>query len=182
MIGTNPYQPSPTPSNHWDWWRLFLVLSLPAPTRRGRARKLPYIWLFDSFVATILCFVGGTIAEYINVIFTAVIGIDMYGTTLLIGWFPLGMWMHYCRVGFANWTYRRTTALIVVLFLFGELQQIDGSWIRIPFGLAVLAIALPLERMLGTIVFSLLPGSRPSKTRQNNGMNKSRVGSSTLLK
>lgn len=165
MIGINPNHPERTTSNHWNRWWMFHVLSLPFPTRRERTRRLPFIWLFDLFIATILWLVGCTMAEYFDVLLKALIGVDMYGPLAIIGWFPLGMWMHYCTVGFSNLTYRRASILIIVLGLYGELLQIEGSWIRLPFGLAILAITLPLEFLLCKIVFSLLPGSCTSKVR-----------------
>ncbi|MEM7293855.1 MAG: hypothetical protein AAF420_10745, partial [Pseudomonadota bacterium] len=72
----------------------------------------------------------------------------MYGTSLFIGWFPLAMWMHHCRVGFDFPTYSRGALLILFVFTIGEISRDEHSLSRIGIELGILAITLPLVFLL----------------------------------
>lgn len=155
---------------------LYSVLQSPVPVRRGRARNTPLIWLFDSFVATALWLIGIACAGYLNTWLTQVTGMTMYGTSLFVACFPIGMWMHYCRVGWFR-TYTNGIAVILFAYIIGEIQQFDRLWIRIPTGLGILALTLPIEFGLGKVFLSLLPGSHSRHARRNQETHRSpRVG------
>ena len=90
-----------------------------------------------------------------------------YSTCLFIGWLPLFLWMHYCRVGFNGIEHVKHGVIAVALFFawIVVIQIIDdGPAIlsQLPANVALLCIVLPIETIIGIHLLSQLPGGRIS--------------------
>lgn len=151
----NPYEPPPATiddrsvlARFRDWYRL------PFPVRVGEEN--PFQWIADTMVALILLIPGLSVADLFHQSSSFLEPIA-YSVGLMIGCFPVGMWMHYCRVS-------QFTPLSVILLVSLVLALRAGAaglhaLHSLPVAFAVLVIALPCQHLMGKLILGWLPAS-----------------------
>ncbi len=162
-IAPNPYEPPIAPNEDRDvlarfrdWYRL------PFPVRVGEEN--PFQWIADTVVALILLLVGCGIADFFHQSSSFLEPIA-YSVGLMLGCFPIGMWMHYCRV--SQFTPLSATLLIsLVLAVRAGAAGLHGLH-SLPLAFAVLLVVLPCQHLLGKLVLGWLPLSSTRNHREN---------------
>ena len=124
----------------------------PVPVRTGT--ETSYRWLLDACVALVLWILGVGIAAACAKSMSFLDPLA-YPVGLLIGWFPVGVWIHYCRV--SRWTWSAAVLMIASLLIMCAARM--GGWVVLPLAFAVLLLVLPLGLMLGKFVLEWLPAS-----------------------
>ncbi len=132
-----------------DWVRV------PFPVRVGIENR--FRWLVDAFIAFVLWIVGALVAGLLAEAMPF-LGPLAYPVGLILGWFPVGMWMHYCRV--PNKT-GIGAILLVIAALLASFAFKDGfrGLLFLPLAFAVLGLILPLELAVGRQILGWLPSS-----------------------
>ncbi|MEM8672173.1 MAG: hypothetical protein AAGG48_31955 [Planctomycetota bacterium] len=116
----------------------------------------------DSLVALLLWIIGTLVAGVVagNLSFLNPI---TYLLGLTVGWFPVLMWMFYCRV-----TRDIGIAPLILIAALLTLLSIQEGWrglLTLPLAFLVLALILPLELVLGKLVLGWLPSSSTHQDR-----------------
>ena len=134
--------------------RILLELRRPVPLRIDTDSA--FQWILDSLVAVVLWILGIGVA---GMLVPALSFLEQlaYTTALTIGWFPIGMWMHYCRV--SSYTGRLTTILILGPLMLAAVGSGNKGVLLVPIALIVLSPVLMAELMIGKRLLELLPAS-----------------------
>ena len=163
-ITPNPYEPSTVTiddrsvlARFRDWYRL------PFPVRVGEEN--PFQWIADAIVALILWIGGCGIADFCRDASPFLEPIA-YSVGLMIGWFPIGMWMHYCRV--SRFSVSTATVLISMTLSIRAGSAGMQGLLSLPLAFAILVVVLPCEHLLGKLIIGLLPSSSTRKQREQS--------------
>lgn len=149
----NPYQPpSVMIDNPSMLVRLRNWYRVPFPVRVGDERS--FQWVADALI-TMLMWIGGCVID--NLCRQASPFPIPYSVGLTIGWFPIGMWFHYCRVAhFTRWR----SILFISFMIAVDAGAVDFQGLRtLPLAYTVLAVVLSFEHLLGKLVLARLPAS-----------------------
>jgi hypothetical protein len=134
----------------------------PFPVRIGNEHA--FQWIVDSIVMVMLWIVGCGIADLCR---HALWFLEptAYTVSLTIGWFPIGMWIHYCRV--SQFTGSTAIALISVLLAIRAISAEGQSLFSLLIAIPILMIVLPCEHLLGKFVLGWLPSSSTRELREH---------------
>lgn len=159
----NPYEPTARHDDAPAPWRQFIAwLKGPLPMRREPDGA--FRWIADALVTFALWFVGNVVGGVFASVATFLEPIA-YPTGLVIGYFPIVLWAHYCRVGRTSAS--GAAALIVGLLVWFAFREGRNGLTELPAALLIIAVVLPIETVLGKAVLGWLPGSKPR--RDENG-------------
>jgi predicted branched-subunit amino acid permease len=130
-------------------------LRAPFPVRARTEHR--FQWLVDAFVAFVLWIVGTIVAGFFSQALPSLEALA-YPTGLFIGWFPIEMWMRYCRMS-------RETGIAAVLLSAGLLTffAVFAGWRGVsvlPSAFAILLLLLPVEWMIAKLIFGWRLSSR----------------------
>ena len=107
-------------------------------------------------VAFTLCIVGFLIACLAREV-RLFLGAMAYPTSLAIGLFPAGLWMHYC--GAQRRSTQSNTLLLLGMVTFMAYRAGVIGLAQLPLSLILLLVVLPLELLLGKLILGCLAGS-----------------------
>jgi len=143
------------------WARLLERLTSPTPCRV--AYEPPLRWIVDATAAFALC-IGGILVAGIIGDAIQFLGPMAYPTALLIGLFPVGLWIHYCGVG--RGTTSSNVKMVIGLMALYAVQGGLNAIAMLPISLGILTFVLTTEWILGKFVLGWLPGSsvQPRRT------------------
>jgi hypothetical protein len=133
----------------------------PFPVRVGTANA--FQWIADSIVAGMFWIVGCGIADMCRQALWFLEPIA-YTVSLTIGWFPIGVWMHYCRV--SQFTGSTAISLISVLLAIRAMSAGGQGFLSLLIAIPVLMMVLPCEHLLGKLVLGWLPSSSTREMRE----------------
>ncbi len=145
------------------------------PTRRRSANEHPLQWLVDAMFALILIVIGSVFAGMLTAIMPF-LGKLAYPTALFISWFPTLLWMHYCRVGFNGIRTTKPAIIFTAIFYLWVISTTviidvieNGTNIiwQIPVSAFIIAIALPIETLIGKLILSRLPNSNKTSAQHH---------------
>ena len=132
------------------------------PNRLRSKMESPFQWFSDAIIAFVLCLFGILLAGAIADV-TPFLGESAYPTGLLIAWFPVMLWMHYCRVvQIATDRPILCAILVSVLFFFVASPAVIASvmesgpiglW-QMLFALVIILFILPIEAWVAAHLFN----------------------------
>ncbi|NND99055.1 MAG: hypothetical protein HKN47_17195 [Pirellulaceae bacterium] len=133
-------------------------LKEPLPTRPVTQDR--YDWIADVVVGAALVFIGYLFA--VNFAHWAYFLDPMaLGAGLLIGWYPTGLWMHYC--GWDRRSFGSVALLLSALLVLVAMDAGDGAFTMLPLAGAVAGIGMLVEHVCAKHALEWLYHATPQK-------------------
>jgi len=132
---------------------------MPVPIRV--TTESTFRWIIIDVLVTVVLWILGTGVAGLFLPALSFLDSIAYTTALIIAYFPIGLWMHYCRV--STFTLRHSAILIVGPLTLASIGDGIKGALLVPIALLVVFPMLIAELTIGKRLLTLLPASSSRK-------------------